>query len=139
MSESKIEIWFEKRAKIALADNEKVSIWETGSGSFDLSESRLILSGYWRVSMIGNFLGAGLLGLILIRPFFMRERRESIPVKVIQRIVLHRKGKQYTFHIFQPRADGLVEVHIFTTSAPMAVNEAFRSRAPSLPLTEEGS
>lgn len=110
---------FRKRSATTLADNEKVSLWDPDStGSIEFSEDKVILSGIWKVSAIGNFLGSGCLGAILIRPFFMKDRKEEIEVANIEQILLGKTkitGSK-VYHIFQARDEGMSEVHVFTTS-----------------------
>ncbi|KPJ65357.1 MAG: hypothetical protein AMJ43_10940 [Coxiella sp. DG_40] len=89
MEEQKISISFRKKSKVSLADNEKVSLWDDLSGGSIRSEKGLLfLTGAWRVSSIGNFLGSGALGTLLIRPLFIKPRAEEIPWEDIERLIV---------------------------------------------------
>lgn len=123
MNSSELKISFLTRATIDLADNEKVSIWEpTRGGSININENSINLEGKWRVSAIGNFLGSGLLGELLIKPFFLKDRSENISFQNIERLLVHTKKKKTTFHIFQSREGGMVEVHIFRANETISSN-----------------
>ena len=73
----------------------------------------MLLDGKWRISAIGNAISAGALGILLIRPFFAQARTESIPIQAIERLVVYTNKNQHTYHLFQPRDSGLVEVYVF--------------------------
>ena len=140
MTTNEFKVSFLKRASVDLADNEKVSIWEpTRGGSLTVSDSSVHLSGKWRVSAIGNFLGGGLLGELLIKPFFLKDRSETVPFDAMERAVIHTKKKRTTFHIFQSRDQGMVEVHVFVAdkNATPEIVKALKATVPSDLLKEE--
>lgn len=131
---------FRKRAAISLADNEKVSLWEPNlDGSIEFSEGEVILSGTWKVSAIGNFLGCGLLGAILILPFFMKPREEKIAVENIEQIVMGNTKitGSIVYHIFQARDEGMSEVHVFTTSEGNKIESNFLNLLPMEKIKSE--
>jgi len=133
-------ISFLARASVELADNEKVSMWEpTRAGSLRLAEKAIQLEGKWRVSGIGNFLGGGLLGELLIKPFFLQDRSETIPFQVLDRIVIYRKKEKITFHLFQSREQGMIEVHVFTANKNILSEllESLKSNIPADLFKEE--
>ncbi|MGD0578486.1 MAG: hypothetical protein ABSC08_06110 [Bryobacteraceae bacterium] len=133
----RIKIDFQSRAAIKLADNEKVSLWEPGEGTFDLTDSVLTLSGYWKVSVLGNLLLIPFSWLgPLIRQMFKKDRLEYIPVATIQRIILRRRIGEGTFHVFQSREEG-TEVHVFDAFMPDNVIEQLESEAPNVTFAEE--
>jgi len=137
---TEFKVSFLKRASIDLADNEKVSIWEpTRAGSVAVSDTGVHLTGKWRVSAIGNFLGGGLLGELLIKPFFLKDRSETVPFDAMERVVVHAKKKRTTFHIFQPRDQGMVEVHVFggEKNATPEIVKALKTAVPGDLLKEE--
>jgi len=137
---TEFKVSFLKRASIDLADNEKVSIWEpTRAGSVAVSDTGVHLTGKWRVSAIGNFLGGGLLGELLIKPFFLKDRSETVPFDAMERVVVHAKKKRTTFHIFQPRDQGMVEVHVFVAdkNATPEIVKALKTAVPGDLLKEE--
>ena len=133
MQTGEFKVSFLKRPAIDLADNEKVSLWEPArAGSAHFGKEAIRLGGKWRISFIGNFLGSGLLGELLIKPFFVKERSETIPVQNIERAVIHQKKKTVTFHLFQTRDQGMVEVHVFVpakNTAPQVI-EAIKAVLP---------
>jgi hypothetical protein len=136
---SAFAVSFLKRSAIELADNEKVSLWEPmNKGSIEVRAGMVALKGYWRVSWIGNFLGSGLLGVLLIRPLFMNNRSEEILIPHIQRVVAHKKKDRVTFHFFQSRDEGMVEVHVFTADKAISpqIVEALRSQMPAAAFEE---
>lgn len=140
MRATEFKVSFLKRASIDLADNEKVSIWEpTRAGSVAVSDTGVHLTGKWRVSAIGNFLGGGLLGELLIKPFFLKDRSETVPFDAMERVVVHAKKKRTTFHIFQPRDQGMVEVHVFVAdkNATPEIVKALKTAVPGDLLKEE--
>jgi hypothetical protein len=105
------------KAAVQLADNEKMSLWDRNeTGTISRREDTIFINGIWRISAIGNFLGGGLLGVLLIRPFFRKTRAESISVQHVERVAVSKKkllsGK--VFHLFQSRDGGKSEVHVFT-------------------------
>jgi len=110
-----ITISFVKKATITLADNERVSLWDDmGGGTISLRGSTVSLQGTWRVSAIGNFLGSGILGFVLIRPFFQKRRMENIPIEHVERVVVGKKWTGKTvYQLFQSRDAGMAEVHTF--------------------------
>jgi hypothetical protein len=119
MTSGQFKISFVKKATVPLADNEKVSLWDdmTG-GTIALQQDTVSMQGTWRVSAIGNFLGSGILGFILIRPIFQKSRTENIPVQHVERIVVGKKWTGKTvYHLFQSRDAGMSEVHTFTAGA----------------------
>jgi len=137
MIAEEIKIGFLTRAAVPLADNEKISLWDdfnASGGSISLQGESLRLQGTWRVSLIGKFLGSGILGVIFIRPFFQKERVEKVPLKHIERIIVgkNRQGKR-VYHLFQSREGGLSEVHTFTPGAETdaSVLEKFLKRVVS--------
>ncbi len=119
MTSAQFKISFTKKASVPLADNEKVSLWDDFSGgTISLDGETVHLQGTWRVSMIGNFLGSGALGAILIRPIFQKERRESFPRGNVERVVVGKKWSGKTvYNLFQSRDAGMSEVHTFTATA----------------------
>jgi hypothetical protein len=129
MTEKKIKIMFVKKASVELADNEKISLWDNesyGASFISTKEGSICLIGCWKVSLIGNLLGSGVLGAIFIRPFFMHGRMELLPVEHVERVIIDskRSGKK-VYHIFQEREAGMSEVHTFkaTTEADEAAIE----------------
>ena len=131
---------FLKRAAVDLADNEKVSLWEPlRSASVQFEKDAIRFDGKWRVSAIGNFLGSGLLGEFLIKPFFLKERTETISVQNLERAVIHQKKKTVTFHLFQMRDQGMVEVHVFVADndAVPEVLESLKAVVPADRLQEQ--
>lgn len=119
MTLAQFKISFTRKATFPLADNEKVSFWDERSiGTISLQGENVRLQGTWRVSTIGNILGSGILGIILIRPFFMKQREESITRANVERIVVGKNwfGKT-VYHLFQSRDGGMSEVHTFTDAA----------------------
>lgn len=140
MKTSEFKVSFLKRASVDLADNEKVSIWEpTRAGSMYVSDGGVHLSGKWRVSAIGNFLGGGLLGELLIKPFFLKDRSETVPFDAMERVVIHTKKKRTTFHVFQSRDQGMVEVHVFVAdkNTTPEIAKALKTTVPENLLKEE--
>lgn len=126
MLTAEFKIGFRNRAAIELADNEKVAIWEpTRAGTLRVKNNAVQLDGKWKVSAIGSFLGSGLLGELLIKPFFLNDRSETIPVQNIERAVVHQKKKNICFHLFQTRDKGMVEVHVFQLAQKEAVPEVW--------------
>ena len=114
-----MKISFTKKATVPLADSEQVSLWDDMSGgSLTLQDGHLCLAGTWRVSPISNFLGGGLLGVTLIRPFFQKPREEKVPIQDVDRIMVNKKwsGKK-VYHVFQNRDGGNTEVHTFAAGA----------------------
>jgi len=109
-----VMVSFKKRAAVDLADNEKVSLWEpTQPGFVEFQKDAIQLNGAWRLSAIANFLGGGILGDLFIKPLLQKSRAETISVLNLERAVIHRKKKDVTFHLFQTRDQGMVEVHVF--------------------------
>lgn len=142
MQTSEFKISFLKRAAVDLADNEKISLWEPArSGTARLENNVIQFDGKWRVSTIGNFLGGGLLGELLIKPFFLKERSETISVQNLGRVVIHQKKKTVTFHIFQTRNQGMVEVHVFRADKNVIpqVIEALKAVVPANVLQEQSA
>ena len=140
MNIGEFKVSFLKRAAVELADNEKVSVWEPSrAGSLHVDEAAIHLEGKWRVSAIGNFLGGGLLGELLIKPLFLKDRSETIPFEDVDRLVIQTKKKKTTFHIFQPREQGMVEVHVFRADkeATPGLMDAIKSSVPSHLVQEE--
>jgi hypothetical protein len=118
MNTGPYKISFVKKAAVPLADKEKVSPWDVmESGTIGRREDTITIRGTWRVSAIGNFLGGGLLGVLLIRPFFAKSREQSIPVQQVERVVVRKKWSGKVYHLFQSRDDGISEVHAFTAYA----------------------
>ena len=124
MSQAEFAIVFAPKALVKLADNEKVSLWEptvvrNRRGTLTLEEKSISLSGHWKVSFIGNLFGGGLLGEWLIKPLFLRERSEVVPIEAVRGVLVHtnqyrtEKGRR-TYHLLQQRNHNLVEVHAFT-------------------------
>jgi hypothetical protein len=115
---------FLAKATVPLADNEKVALWDgLSGGTLQARKGILQLDGTWQVSTIGNLLGSGILGFILIRPLFQKPRTEAIKPENIERVVIGRTkplfGKeQQVYHIFQSRDGGMTEVHVFTVPEP---------------------
>lgn len=128
-----MKIRYLKKAKIALADNEKASRWEhslPSEGTISLRDNSLQLTGTWRVSWIGNFLGSGILGAILIRPFFQSSRTENIALDHIERVVFAND----ICHLFQSREGGMSEVHVFSSadaSKKSALKELITGAVPN--------
>jgi len=126
MTSGQFKIRFVKRATVPLAENEKVSLWDTDDlacGTIARQLDSITMKGTWRVSAIGNFLGSGILGRILIRPIFEKARTEDISVQHVERIVVGKKWTGKTvYHVFHNRDGGMSEVHTFTagteTDAP---------------------
>lgn len=142
MQTGEFKVSFVKRAAVDLADNEKVSLWELArSGTVRLESDVIRLDGKWRVSTIGNFLGGGILGELLIKPFFLKERSEAISVQNLERMVIHQKKKTVTFHIFQTRDQGMVEVHVFRADKNVTpqVIEALKAVVPANVLQEHSA
>lgn len=140
MGEFKVR--FLRRAAIDLADNEKVSLWEPArSGTVRFQKDAIQLDGKWRVSAIGNFLGGGILGELLIKPFFLRERTETIPVQNLERAVIHQKKNKVTLNLFQTRDQGMVEVHVFVAdkNAVTQVIDSFKTVVPANLLQEQSA
>jgi len=142
MQTGEFKVSFLKRAAVELADNEKISLWEAArSGTIRFEKDAIRLDGKWRVSFIGNFLGSGLLGELLIKPFFLKERSEILSVQNLERAVIHQKKKVITFHLFQSRDQGMVEVHVFVAdknTAPQVV-EALKAVVPANLLQEQNA
>ena len=139
MQTGEFNVSFLKRAAVDLADNEKVSLWEPArSGTVRFQKDAIRLDGKWRVSAIGNFLGGGILGELLIKPFFLKERTETISVQNLERAVIHQKKKTVTFHLFQTRDQGMVEVHVFVAdkNAVPQVIESLKAVVPANLLQE---
>jgi len=124
------QITFAKRAAVPLADNEKVSAWEDGRGSITRLEDAITLKGTWRVSAAANVVGGGLLGALLIRPFFMKDREETIPLQHLERVVVRKKWTGKVFHLFQNRDGGMVEVHAFTAYKEEDIEQFLKSLLP---------
>ena len=91
------------------------------------------------MSAIGNLLGGGLLGELLIKPFFLKERVETIPVQNLERAVIYQKKKTVTFHLFQTRDEGMIEVHVFVADKNVVpqVLEAVKAVVPADRLQEQ--
>ncbi len=140
MNTGETKIRYLTRAKVELADNEKVSLWENSrAGSLRIDGTTLYLKGKWKVSAIGNFLGGGILGEILIKPFFLKERSETLSGDTIERIIIYTKKNKPVIHVFQPRAEGKTEVHVFRPdkeTAPQIVN-TLKTNMPHDKLKEE--
>lgn len=118
MSQAEFPIVFAPKPLVKLADNEKVSLWEptvlrNRRGTLQLEEKSISLSGHWKVSFIGNLFGGGLLGEWLIKPLFLRERSEVVPLEAVRGVLVHTKKERRTYHLLQQRNHNLVEVHIF--------------------------
>jgi DNA-binding transcriptional ArsR family regulator len=142
MQTGEFKVSFLKRAAVDLADNEKVSLWEPArAGTVRLEKDTIRLDGKWRVSAIGNFLGGGILGELLIKPFFLKERSEGISVRNLERVVIHQKKKTVTFHLFQTREQGMVEVHVFVADKNVMpqVTEALKAVVPANLLQEQSA
>ncbi len=143
MNTRTFKVSFLRRAAIELAHNEKVAIWEpTRAGSLYLDDAGIHLDGKWRVSAIGNFLGGGLLGELIIKPLFLKDRSETIPFESIDKLVIHTRKKRrerITFHILQPREQGMVEVHVFTShkDTTSSLADAIKHTVPSHLVKEE--
>jgi hypothetical protein len=109
------KVCFLKRASVDLADNEKVSLWEsTYSDTIRFQKDAIQLDGKWRMFFPLEWLGG--LAELIIKPLiksFLKERTETISVQNLERVVIHKKKKGVTFHLFQTRDQGMVEVHIF--------------------------
>jgi len=142
MQTPEFKVRFRPRATVDIADNEKVSLWEPGrKGTVRFQHDAIQLDGKWKVSTIGNFLGGGILGELLIKPLFMKQRTETIPVQNLQRACIHRKKKTVTFHLFQTREEGMVEVHVFQADkkALPELTQVFKAVVPANVLQEEGA
>jgi len=142
METGEFKISFLKRAAVDLADNEKVSLWEPArSGTVRFQLDAIRLDGKWRVSAIGNLMGGGILGELLIKPFFLKKRTETIPVQALERAVIHKKKKTVTFHLFQTRDQGMVEVHVFVAvkNALPQVIELLKAVVPANLLHEQNT
>jgi len=118
MSPAEFPILFVPKALVKLADNEKPSLWEPSAirqrrGTLKLEEKVISLSGSWKVSFIGNLFGGGMLGELLIKPLFLRERSEVVPVEAIRGLLVQTKKDRRTYHLLQQRNHNLVEVHAF--------------------------
>ena len=145
MNIGEFKVSFLKQAAVELADNEKASVWEPSrAGSLHIGEAAIRLNGKWRVSAIGNLLGGGLLGELLIKPFFLKDRSETIPFENIERLAIQTKKNwrgqpKTTFHIFQAREQGMVEVHVFSADkeATPGLMNAIKSSVPSHLVQEE--
>lgn len=140
MQTDELKVSFLKRAAVDVADNEKVSLWEPArSGTVRFENDAIRLGGKWRVSAIGNLLGGGLLGELLIKPFFLKERVETIPVQNLERAVIYQKKKTVTFHLFQTRDEGMIEVHVFVADKNVVpqVLEAVKAVVPADRLQEQ--
>jgi hypothetical protein len=128
------------RAAVDLADNEKISLWEfKRSGTVQFQPGVVQLNGKWRVSPIGYFMSNGLLGELLIKPLILKARSESIPVQNLERVIIVQKKKKFTFHLFQGRDQGMVEVHVFTadkTTLPQVL-ESLKAVVPANLLVEQ--
>ena len=122
MTAKQIKVRFLNKATVPLADNEKVSQWDNMlDGTLSLQQDSISLQGTWKVSGIGNVLGSGILGYLLIRPFFQKKRAENIPLRNVERVVIV-SGKKWTgrkavYHLFQTRDAGMSEVHTFNLCA----------------------
>jgi hypothetical protein len=119
MSQAEFPILFVPKALVKLADNEKASLWEPSAvrqrrGTLRLEDKAISLSGHWKVSFIGNLFGGGLLGEWLIKPLFLRERSEVVPIEAVRGLLVHTKKDRRTYHLLQQRNSNMVEVHIFT-------------------------
>lgn len=133
MSQAEFPILFVPKALVKLADNEKVSLWEPSAlrsrpGTLKLEDKAVSLSGHWKVSFIGNLFGGGLLGEWLIKPLFLRERSEVVPIEAIRGLLVHTKKDRRTYHLLQQRNHNLVEVHAFTLNP----KESLSLSGPSL-------
>jgi hypothetical protein len=118
MSPAEYPIVFLPKAAVKLADNEKVSLWEPSvlrnrHAKLRLDDKAVSLSGHWRVSFIGNLFGSGVLGEWLIKPLFLRERSQVVPVEAVRGLLVHTKKDRRTYHLLQQRNRNLVEVHVF--------------------------
>jgi hypothetical protein len=134
------KVSFLRKTAVDLADNEKVSLWEPArSGTVRLDKDGIKLNGNWRVSAIGKFLGSGLLGELFIKPFFLKERAETIPVQNLERALVYQKKKNVTFHLFQTRDQGMVEVHVFMVDKNVLpqVLDALKIVVPANQLKEQ--
>lgn len=119
MSQAEFPILFVPKALVKLADNEKASLWEPSAvrqrrGTLKLEEKAISLSGHWKVSFIGNLFGGGLLGEWLIKPLFLRERSEVVPIEAVRGLLVYTKKDRRTYHLLQQRNNNMVEVHMFT-------------------------
>ena len=156
MSQAEFPILFVPKALVELADNEKASLWEPSAlrkrpGTLKLEEKAVSLSGHWKVSFIGNLFGGGLLGEWLIKPLFLRERSEVVPIEAVRGVLVHtnqyrtEKGRR-TYHLLQQRNNNLVEVHAFTLNSKEAKNlsgpsldEALKAFVPTRLWREESA
>jgi hypothetical protein len=50
---------------------------------------------------------------LLIKPLFLRERSEVVPIEAIRGLLVHTKKDRRTYHLLQQRNHNLVEVHAF--------------------------
>jgi hypothetical protein len=119
MTPTGMKIGFAKSATVPLADSEKLSLWDDqGTGSLTSEDGHLCIAGTWKVSMIGNLLGSGILGYILIRPLFQKDRAEKILAANIERVLVStpKRGKK-VYHVFQAREGAVSEVHVFASGA----------------------
>jgi hypothetical protein len=141
MSDYGCAVGFRRKSAVALTDNEKVSLWDARGGTFRVLNEQILLNGTWRVSAIGNFLGRGLLGALLIRPLFMKDRSETIPAADVERVIKKQKWGRSVYHIFQARDGGMSEVHVFTADGAQEwkVGEALRAIVPPEKFTEESA
>ena len=59
-----------------------------------------------------------MLGHILIRPLFQKERRETVIAANVERVLAStpKKGKT-VYHVFQSRDGGMCEVHVFSAGS----------------------
>jgi len=102
------------------------------------------LDGKWRMSAIGKFLCLGFLGELIMKPIiksFLKERTETISVQNLERVVIHHKKENITFHLFQTRDQGIVEVHVFIAYANVVpqVVEALKAVVPPNKLEEQST
>jgi hypothetical protein len=135
MSQAEFPIVFAPKPLVKLADNEKVSLWEptvlrNRRGTLQLEEKTISLSGHWKVSFIGNLFGGGLIGEWLIKPLFLRERSEVVPIEAVRGLLVHTKKDRRTYHLLQQRNSNLIEVHAFTLNLKL-------SQSPSGPSLDE--
>jgi hypothetical protein len=138
--EFKISFWY--RAEVDLADNEKVSLWEpTRSGTVRFQKDAIQLNGKWKVSILGTVLCSVILGELLIKPFFLKERTEIISVQNLKRVVILQKKKFIAFHLFQTRDQGMVEVHVFMAdkNTVSQVIESLKAVVPANLLHEQNA
>ncbi|MBI5695190.1 MAG: hypothetical protein HZC51_05530 [Nitrospirae bacterium] len=111
---------FINKVAIELADNERVSLWDTVlTGSISLRGESLHIEGYWPIPSIVNFIDGAFLGIRIVHSLLegtpiVKQRIEDIPVRNIEHIIVDSSMREIAvYHIFQSRDCGASEVHSF--------------------------